>query len=153
VVGQLTPGELTLNAKPIVEAIRSQLGGEVNAAAITPPVYVPAEKLTEAAACDWMANALVGQSIQYHEGFLMIDRSNACSELTAKERNRLHAVARRMWIACEMGLVHLCSVKVGDCHYRYIAVRSATKLTSPEIRARLGKAGAPSNTIASATQH
>ncbi len=88
-----------LNAKPIFEATRSHLGLGVNAGAITPPVYVPAEKLTEAAACDWIAHALVGQSIQYHEGFLMMDRSDSGSGLSAKERSRLHSVARRMWIA------------------------------------------------------
>ena len=103
-----------LNAKPIVEATRSHLGLGVNAGAITPPVYVPAEKLTEAAACDWIANALVGQSIQYHEGFLMMDRSDSGSGLSAKERSRLHSVARRMWIACELGLVHLFSLKVPE---------------------------------------
>ena len=53
-----------LNAKTIVETTRSQLGLGVNAGAATPPVYVPPEKLTEAGLCDWMANALVGQSIQ-----------------------------------------------------------------------------------------
>ena len=140
-----------LNAKPIVEATRSQLGLSVNAGAITPPVYVPAEKLTEAAACDWIANALVGQSIQYHEGFLMMDRSDSGSGLPAKERSRLHSVARRMWIACELGLVHLFSLKVADCHYRYIAVRSANTLTSSEVLTRVRKVSAPSALSATGT--
>jgi hypothetical protein len=140
-----------LNAKPIVEATRSHLGLGVNASAITPPVYVPAEKLTEAAACDWIANALVGQSIQYHEGFLMMDRSDSGSGLSAKERSRLHSVARRMWIACELGLVHLFSLKVADCHYRYLAVRSANTLTPPEIRTRLRQVGTPSPVPATGT--
>ena len=130
-----------LNAKPIVDTTRSHLELGVNAGGATPPVTVPAEKLTEAAACDWIANALVGQSIQYHEGFLMMDRSDTASELPAKERHRLHLVARRMWIACELGLVHLLSRKVGTCHYQYVAVRSASSLTPPEIRTRLRRVG------------
>ena len=130
-----------LNAKPMVDTTRSHLGLGVNADGATPPVYVPTEKLTEAAACDWIANALVGQSIQYHEGFLMMDRSDTASELPAKERHRLHLVARRMWIACELGLVHLLSRKVGTCHYQYVAVRSASSLTPPEIRTRLRRVG------------
>ena len=85
-----------LNAKTIVETTRSQLGFGVNAGAATPPVYVPPEKLTEAGLCDWMANALVGQSIQYHEGFLLLDRSDSGSGLESKDRNRLHALARRL---------------------------------------------------------
>jgi len=100
-------------------------------------VYVPPVALTEAGFCDWIASALVGQSIQYHEGLLLIDRSETGSSLPTRERARLHAVARRAWIACEMGLVHLFSLKLADGHYRYIAVRSASPLTPPEIRTRL----------------
>lgn len=140
-----------LNAKPIVDTTRSHLGLGVNAGVATPPVYVPAEKLTEAAACDWIANALVGQSIQYHEGFLMMDRSDTGSGLPAKERNRLHSVARRMWIACELGLVHLFSQKVTDGHYRYLAVRSANTFSPPEIRTRLRQVGTPSPVPATGT--
>ena len=140
-----------LNAKTIVETTRSQLGLGVNAGVATPPVYVPPENLTEAGLCDWMANALVGQSIQYHEGFLILDRSDSSSEMAAKDRGRLHALARRAWIACELGLIHLFSLKVDEGHYRYIAVRSASTLTPPEIRNRLRKSAV--NTATPQTQH
>ena len=139
------------NAKTIVETTRSQLGLGVNAGAATLPVYVPPEKLTETGLCDWMANALVGQSIQYHEGFLLLDRSDSGSGLASKDRNRLHALARRAWIACELGLVHLFSLKVSEGHYRYIAVRSASTLTPPEIRTRLRQVGTPSPVPATGT--
>ncbi len=140
-----------LNAKTIVETTRSHLGLGVNAGIATPPVYVPPENLTEAGLCDWMANALVGQSIQYHEGFLILDRSDSSSEMAAKDRGRLHALARRAWIACELGLIHLFSLKVDEGHYRYIAVRSASTLTPPEIRNRLRKSAV--NTATPQTQH
>lgn len=140
-----------LNAKTIVETSRSHLGLGVNAGAVAPPVYVPTEKLTEAGLCDWIANALVGQSIQYHEGFLLLDRSDSGSSLDSKDRNRLHSVARRAWIGCEMGLVHLYSLKVADGHYRYLAVRSANTLTPPEIRTRLRQVGTPSPVPATGT--
>ena len=81
--------------------------------------------LTEAQFCDWMADARVGEALQYHEGLLLRDRSESASALNAKERVRLHAVARRAWIACELGLVHLFSAKVDEDHYRYFALRSA----------------------------
>ena len=86
---------------------------------------VPRRPLTEAQLCDWIADARVGEAIQYHEGLLLQDRSETSSPLPAKERARLHAVARRAWIACELGLVHLFSIKVGENHYRYLALRSA----------------------------
>ena len=98
---------------------------------------VPAKPLTEGELCDWIANALVGESIQYHEGLLFIDRSATTSTLTAQQRNRLHATARRAWIACELGLIHLFSQKVSDGHYRYIAVRANCGLTPRDIRSRL----------------
>ncbi len=128
------------HAKKIVETTRSYLGlgVEVGKAALQ-AVYVPTEKLTEERFANWIGDALVGQSIQYHEGFLLLDRSESGSGLGTKERNRLHSVARRAWIACELGLVHLFSLKVADGHYRYIAIRSSSKLTPPEIRARLAK--------------
>ena len=102
--------------------------------------HVPPEPLTEAGLCDWIASALVGQSIQYHEGLLLLDRSAVASDLSTKERTRVHSVARRAWIACELGLVHLFSVKVGDSHYRYLAIRSGSSLKPPEIRSRLRQA-------------
>jgi len=98
---------------------------------------LPEKPLNETAFCDWIARARVGQAIQYHEGFLMLDRAEATSDLPAKDRTRLHAVARRAWIACELGLIHLFSQRVGDGHYRYFAVRSSTPLPSPDVRARL----------------
>lgn len=98
---------------------------------------LPEKPLNETAFCDWIARARVGQAIQYHEGCLMLDRAEATSDLPAKDRTRLHAVARRAWIACELGLIHLFSQRVGDGHYRYFAVRSSTPLQSPDFRARL----------------
>ncbi len=128
------------HAKTIVETTRSYLGLGVDVGKTAlQAVYVPPEKLTEERFANWIGDALVGQSIQYHEGFLLLDRSESGSGLGAKERNRLHSVARRAWIACELGLVHLFSLKVADGHYRYIAIRSGSKLKPPEIRARLRK--------------
>jgi hypothetical protein len=131
----------------LVETSRSHLGLGVDIGrAALQPVYVPIEKLSEANLCDWVASALVGHCIQYHEGLLLRDRSETSSDLTTKDRARIHSVARRAWIACELGLVHLFSQKVGDDHYRYMAMRSSSPLKPPEIRTQLRIAQmAPSN--------
>jgi len=100
-------------------------------------LYVPPVSLTEANLCDWIASAPVGHCIQYHEGLLLRDRSELSSDLPTKERARIHSLARRAWIACELGLVHLFSKKVDDDHYRYLAMRSSTTLKPPEIRTKL----------------
>lgn len=121
----------------MIATTRQHLGlGEIGPITAEPP-YQPPVAMTEALLCDWIASARVGQSIQYHEGFLLLDRSESQSALPAKERYRLHAVARRAWLACELGLVHLFSQRVGDHHYRYLAVRSSSSLKPPEIRTRL----------------
>ena len=131
----------------LIETSRSHLGLGVDIGrAALQPVYIPIEKLSEANLCDWVASALVGHCIQYHEGLLLRDRSETSSDLTTKDRARIHSVARRAWIACELGLVHLFSQKVGDDHYRYMAMRSSSPLKPPEIRTQLRIAQmAPSN--------
>ncbi len=122
----------------LIETSRSHLdlGVDIGRAALQ-PVYIPIEKLSETNLCDWVASALVGHCIQYHEGLLLRDRSETNSDLTTKDRARIHSVARRAWIACELGLVHLFSQKVGDDHYRYLAMRSSSPLKPPEIRTQL----------------
>lgn len=141
------------NHNPIASS-RSHLGLGVDVGRTAlQTVYVPPVALSETAFCDWIASAMVGQSIQYHEGLLLVDRSEAGSPLPTKERARLHAVARRAWIACELCLVHLFSLKVEEGHYRYIAVRSSSVLTPPEIRTRLHRAGCSSSAPASTVSH
>lgn len=129
-----------LHEKPPVELTSSDCRSrrDVGHAALQ-SVHVPKDKLSEPGLCDWISGATAGQSIQYHEGFLMLDRSESSSTLPTKERQRLHAVARRAWIACELGMVHLYSIKVADGHYRYVAVRSSNRLTPAEVRTRLRK--------------
>ena len=122
----------------LIETSRSHLGLGVDIGrAALQPVYIPIEKLSETNLCDWVASALVGHCIQYHEGLLLRDRSETSSDLTTKDRARIHSVARRAWIACELGLVHLFSQKVGEDHYRYLAMRSSSPLKPPEIRTQL----------------
>ena len=122
----------------LIETSRSHLGLAVDLGrAALQPVYVPIEKVSEANLCDWIASALVGHCIQYHEGLLLRDRSETSSDLAPQDRIRIHAVARRAWIACELGLVHLFSQRVGENHYRYLAMRSGSTLKPASIRHQL----------------
>jgi len=133
---------LVLNKPNHADSNESDVSHEVARAGMR-GVYVPAEPITEASLCDWIASALVGQSIQFHVGLLMVDRAMG-GGLTLRDRNRLHAVARRAWIACELGLVHLFSQKISEGRYLYLAMRSRASLTPPEIRSRL-KTATPTN--------
>lgn len=101
------------------------------------PAPSPRTRITEAGLCDWIATAGAGETLAYHEGLLVVDRSNSFSALTKIERARVHAVARRAWIASELGLVHLFSQRLAEGRYRYIAVRARTTISAKEIRARM----------------
>jgi hypothetical protein len=101
------------------------------------PLYVPATPLTEATLCDWIATSLAGERIQYHQGLLLVDRSDANSPYPSKERQRIHAVAKRAWHACELGLVHLVSQRVEPFVFRYIAVRARMTPNASQVRKQL----------------
>jgi hypothetical protein len=126
-----------LAKKDFLNAARNHLQLDAHGRVSTGESIFSPDQPTEAQACDWMADAVAGRVMQYHEGHLLVDRSELTSALPAKDRARLHALARRMWIACELGLVHLFSQKVGEGHYRYLAVRAATPLAPPQIRTQL----------------
>lgn len=102
------------------------------------PLYVPATPLTEATLCDWIAQALPGERLQYHQGLLLVDRSEANSPYPPKERQRIHAVAKRAWHACELGLVHLVSQRTAPFEFAYIAVRARMTPLASQVRKQLG---------------
>lgn len=101
------------------------------------PLYVPAIPLTDSTLGDWIATALPGERIQYHQGLLLLDRSATTSPYPPKERQRIHAVAKRTWQACELGLVHLVSQRVEPFVFRYLAVRSRMTPKASDVRQQL----------------
>ena len=101
------------------------------------PLYIVNKPITEEALCDWIATAVTGERLQYHQGLLLLDRSLANSSLPSKERQRINAVARRAWRACELGLVHLVSQRLEPFVFRYIAIRSRMIPSKSQIREQL----------------
>lgn len=101
------------------------------------PLYVPATPLTDSTLCDWIATALPGERVQYHQGLLLLDRSATTSPYPPKERLRIHAVAKRAWHACELGLVYLVSQRVEPFVFRYLAVRARMTPKAADVRQQL----------------
>ena len=118
-------------------AVLSQNVQSLLAAVCERPVYLPAKPLTEAALCDWIAQALPGERLQYHQGLLLQDRSDANSPYPPKERLRIHAVAKRAWHACELGLVHLVSERVEPFVFRYLVIRARMTPDVSQVRKQL----------------
>ena len=104
------------------------------------PIWVSPKPLTEAAFCDWIAEACIGDQIQYHEGHLLVDRSESFSMLPKAQRQALDAVAKRAWIAMELGLAHLLSHRHAINRYQYIAVRSVQSVKAPGLLIRVREA-------------
>ena len=114
--------------------VLSQTAAEWLAADPAQPILVPAKPLTEAGLCDWIASSAAGERIQYHQGLLLRDRSDVGSPYTARERQRIQAVAKRAWVACELGLIHLVSQRVEPFVFNYIAVRSLMTAKAAQVR-------------------
>jgi len=91
-------------------------------------LWVPAKPLTKAAFGHWLDDAQPGDALQYHEGHLMRDRDPNLSSLKIADQRRVDAVASRVWTAAELGLLHLFSQRIGESHYRYLAIRSSSQL-------------------------
>lgn len=92
--------------------------------------FDPYSPLTEIEFCRWIANAIKDDSIVYYRGHLLRDRSETLSTLDKYNRQRVNALARRAWIACEMGLIHLFSERIDDNDYRYIAKKTRYGITN-----------------------
>lgn len=77
---------------------------------------------TEISFCAWVAQALPGDRLEYHRGFLVLDTFALFTGLSDKERAELRNLADRAFWAAEQGLVHLVQERVGPDQFAYIAV-------------------------------
>jgi len=89
----------------------------------TPFITVRARRpLTEIEFCAWVAQAVPGDRLEYHRGFLTLDRCQGLSRFTTEERTRLTWLGARAFWAAEQGLVHLVQERLGPDQFAYIAV-------------------------------
>lgn len=79
--------------------------------------------VSEAEFCSWLANAKARETIEYHRGYLIVDRNEDTSELGPADRLRLAVVAARALCAAEQGLIHLLQRRLAPCRFSYLAVR------------------------------
>jgi len=86
------------------------------------PVQRPRCPLTDIEFCAWVAQAVPGDRLEYHRGFLALDTFALLSGLSVKERAELGKLADRAFCAAEQGLVHLVQERVGPDRFAYIAI-------------------------------
>ena len=78
--------------------------------------------LSAAALSAWVARASPGERLEYHRGFLSIDRVKGTSSLKEAERRKVAAVADHARALAEAGQLHLLQERQADGDYSYWAV-------------------------------
>ncbi len=79
-------------------------------------------RLKEIELCGWIGQAMPGDMLEYHRGFLALDVTEQGTRLTERDRAELARVARRAYWAAELGLVHLVQRRHGPDDYGYLAI-------------------------------
>ncbi|WEF25835.1 hypothetical protein [Paracoccus sp. S3-43] len=89
-----------------------------------PTAFIPAKPrpLTDIEFCAWIGQAMSGDRLEYHRGFLGIDATAVISTLPEPDRRRLGALASAAHRAFEAALVHLVQVRVGPDRFAYLAI-------------------------------
>ena len=98
---------------------------------VLPLRSAPTPPLTEIEFCAWVAQALPGNRLEYHRGFLACDTCAALSCLEDGARRELRRLgARALWTA-EHRLVHLVQARIEPGVYAYLAVARSKPRTTP----------------------
>jgi len=93
--------------------------------------------LTDIEFCAWIGQAMPGDRLEYHRGFLGIDTTAVISTLAELDRRRLAALAGAAHRAFEAGLVHLVQVRLGPDRFAYLAIARTRPRRTPVPLARL----------------
>ena len=82
----------------------------------------PSSPITEISFYAWVAQALPGEALVYHRGFLVIDTDKLLSKLGDEPRCALRLLADATLRAAEQGLVHLVQMRLSTDCFAYIAI-------------------------------
>ena len=72
--------------------------------------------------CAWVAQAMAGERLVYHRGFLAFDAMALLSDLPPGHQRALRDGAAAAMRAAEQDLVHLVQARLGPGQFAYIAV-------------------------------
>ena len=72
--------------------------------------------------CAWLGQAVPGDVLEYHRGFLALDTTQHGSRLSETARNELARVGRRAFWAAEQNIAHLVQRRVGQDDFSYLAI-------------------------------
>jgi hypothetical protein len=89
------------------------------------PVRIQPPRLSEIELCAWIAQAEPGAVIEYHRGFLALDRTSFGRFADTPARAALAQLGARAHDLAERGLVHLVQLRHGAEDYSYFAIARA----------------------------
>ena len=90
---------------------------------------VATEPMTDIAFAVWVGEAAPGDRLEYHRGFLCVDRKAPL--LPATERRRMADLADAAYAAFEAGLVHLVQQRIDAGHFAYVAIARPKPRNAP----------------------
>jgi hypothetical protein len=93
----------------------------------TPFTVRTRQPLTEIEFCSWVAQAVPGDRLEYHRGFLVLDTFPMFARLPDHQRAELARLGLRAFWAAGAGLVHLVQERVGPNRFAYIAIARPKK--------------------------
>ena len=91
-------------------------------ASASPAGDISAVLLDEVVLCDRVFEAEPGERIEYHRGFLGLDRSPLGRHADRQTRSTISRTADRAAVMAEKGLVHLVQKRLGPECFSYFAV-------------------------------
>ncbi len=92
---------------------------------------------------DWLVEAEQGAKLVYYRGHLAHDRMPSAQILSKSNRADLHALAHRVFVAHEQGLVMPIQKRLGPRDWLYCAIRADRLCGRRTMRAATAIASAP----------
>jgi hypothetical protein len=86
------------------------------------PSRIQPPRLSEIELCAWIAQAEPGTVLEYHRGFLALDRTAFGRFADTPARAELALLGSRAHDLAERGLVHLVQLRRGPEDYSYLAI-------------------------------
>ena len=90
-----------------------------------PVIRIPRPRVSEIELCAWVAQAAPGAVLEYHRGYLALDRTAFGHLCDTPARAALGLLGSRAHDLAERGLVHLVQHRHGPEDYSYFAVARA----------------------------
>ena len=110
----------TTTGRPAGRAAPS--GAGVSVVSMARPVRIQPPRLSEIELCAWIAQAEPGAVLEYHRGYLALDRTAFGRFADTPARAALAQLGSRAHDLAERGLVHLVQLRHGAEDYSYFAI-------------------------------